>query len=104
VTRASSIRKIIKERLVKTIWKYPLAPEVTLEMPLGAKVLCVHLQHADVCLWALVDSSETRREKRYFAAFGTGHELPLDPGEYIGTVLDSLLVFHIFEVKKVKTL
>jgi hypothetical protein len=85
---------------VKTIWKYPLQPDVTtLDMPQGAQVLTVQVQGNRPVLWALVDPCQLKRKRR-FAVFGTGHDIPDEVGKYIGTfqLLDGGLVFHLFEV------
>lgn len=36
-------------------------------------------------------------ETRYFAIYGTGWEMDLDNSKYIGTVLDNIFVWHIYE-------
>lgn len=84
---------------MKTIWKYTLQPECTLDMPKGADVLSVREQGEDICLWALVDPS-AEKEQRQFVAFGTGHDVPDRNMKFIGTahLHDSSLVFHVFEL------
>lgn len=54
-----------------------------------------------VYLWALVDP-EAPVEERHFTHYGTGHPIPNDPGEYIGTyqLFNGQLVWHLFEDKK----
>ena len=83
---------------MKTIWKFRITGDQTIEMPGGAKVLCVQEQKGDPYLWALVDS-DTPTSKRAFSIFGTGHDVPSDPGSYIGTfqLNDGQFVFHVFE-------
>jgi hypothetical protein len=90
---------------MKQIWKYKLAPIITLEMPKGAQVLTAREQGEDICLWALV-SPDAEKEPRRFMAFGTDHNVP-EPHEgpqlnleYRGSAhLDGgTLVFHVFEV------
>ena len=83
------------------VWKYHLASltQQTLMLPCGAKVLDVQVQDNEYCLWALCD--ETAEETpRQFAIYGTGYQLPNEPGEYIATsqVHDGALVFHVFEL------
>jgi hypothetical protein len=90
---------------MKTIWKYeaPISdPALTIEMPCGAQLLCVQMQHNSPCIWALVDSGEAL-EKRHFAWRGTGHRCDgLKPIGHVGTVqmLGGDLVFHLFEVSE----
>lgn len=89
---------------MKQIWKYTLAPVITLEMPIGAQVLSVREQGEDICMWALVNP-DAEKEHRKFLAFGIGHNVPErheGPGlnlEYRGSAhLDNgALVFHVFE-------
>jgi hypothetical protein len=84
----------------RTIWKYgPLSGGYTeLTLPEGAKVLSAQVQGGEINLWAEVDSSMPSR-KRFFYVYGTGHELPDNPGTFIGTVQlhGGALVFHVYE-------
>lgn len=84
---------------MKTIWKFVLEPSIELEMPKGAQILSVHAQGENINLWALVDP-KAEIEKRKFVAFGTGHNVPDQPMEFIGTAhpYNGQLVFHVFEV------
>ena len=84
----------------RQIWKFPidLARTVEIEMPYGAEPLSVQLQNGEICLWALVDTSE-RKVMREVCIVGTGH--PYDPcevGRYVGTVVTQggALVWHVF--------
>jgi len=83
------------------IWK--TAPEVTdrqvVELPEGAKLLSVQMQHGRPCLWALVNEL-AKIEKIVVAIYGTGNPMPEDPGVYISTfqIPEHGLVFHAFEI------
>lgn len=85
-----------------TIWKYPL--ETTdaqdIAMPSDAKILCVQVQGDTPCLWALV-SPDLSPVNRRILTFGTGHDIPLDSGHYIGSyqLHGGALVFHVFEAQ-----
>ncbi len=85
------------------IWKYPLVltEEQEIEMPSGAKPLCVQMQGGSLCLWAMVDSFEDM-ESREVWIFGTGHGfyLKIDRVEHIDTVQDGSLVWHVFMGKE----
>lgn len=88
---------------MKTVWKYRLDPDITIEMPEGAEVLCVQTQNGQPTLWALVDSSNPL-ERRRFVGSDTGHPIPDDSGKYVGTfqidrIKGRTLVFHVFEVR-----
>ena len=91
---------------MKTIWKYPIHPafECSVDLPRGAQFLDVQVQGVNqFCLWFLVDT-EQPAEPRKFKVYGTGHELPVDPGEYLGTtqMAGGSLVFHAFECPRVQ--
>lgn len=89
------------ERLMRTIWKFPIEVRDIqgLNMPSGATILTVQVQHNDPCLWAIVDPSEVT-ELRTFRIVGTGHPIDFTTEAYIGTfqLSNGGLVFHIFEV------
>lgn len=71
------------------------------EMPIGAKVLTVQTQFNCICIWALVDKSETVKETRNFEVVGTGWDFEnADKSVYIGTVqaASGNLIWHIFEI------
>jgi hypothetical protein len=82
------------------IWKWTLTITdlQSLEMPHGAKIITVQVQHGEPQLWALCDEN-AEKEKRNIAIYGTGNPVPDVPGTYIGTfqVRDGLLVFHVFD-------
>lgn len=82
-----------------TIHKYQLAvcDKHTVEMPLGAEILCVQVQNDIPCLWAKVDP-KAHRVDREIRIYGTGHDLDWDTGDYVGTfqVRGDFLVFHVF--------
>lgn len=85
---------------MKTIYKYPvpLTDDFTLDLPKGAKVLTVQMQHGEPQLWVLVDP-ENYTVKRSFRLVGTGHSVPTVGIWYINTFqLDNgSVVFHLFE-------
>lgn len=82
----------------KTIWKFPLAGDGTVMMPIGAKILTVHGQGNDICVWAEVDPRMDKVE-RLLSVYGTGNPLPDNPGNYLGTamLMGGALVFHVYE-------
>lgn len=87
---------------MKTIYKYDcdVTDNVSIEMPVGAEVLCVQVQpDTGPKIWALVDpSAAVPKELRRFHWRGTGHQAD-GLGRYVGTVqaMDGALVFHLFE-------
>lgn len=83
-----------------SIWKFPVEPgdDIKVEMPKGAKILCVQEQFDGPCLWALVET-ENEKEERRFELYGTGHKVLMTLKNYIGTfqLRGGHLVFHLFE-------
>lgn len=83
-----------------TIWKFDLniADCQQVVMPIGAKILTVQEQHGSLVLWAIVDPT-AEDIAREIVMYGTGHAVPDNPGQYIGTVqqADGALVWHFFE-------
>lgn len=96
---------------MKTIWKYnvhindgQLVPWVkrrfsVLNLPKGTTILSVQEQHGHPVMWCLVDPSQPL-EERSFAIYGTSHNMPDEPGTFIGTFQLDQEVFHLFEVVK----
>lgn len=82
------------------IWKYQIeiTDTQTIDMPKGAQVLAVQVQHGVPCVWALVDPEATAQPLDIHV-LGTGHPVPDGIGRHLGTfqVSDGALVFHVFE-------
>lgn len=86
---------------MQTIWKIELtAGSGAATLPKGAKPLSIHLQNGSPQMWLMVDPDQ-ELEQRHFHIAGTGHELPDNLGDFIGTFLvqNDTLVFHVFELK-----
>lgn len=98
---------IDKEKMKKTIWKYPL--QVTdlqnLEVPIGSELLTVQTQDGVPCLWVLVHNAEGKKEIIKLTTIGTGNEIKPDINiskeSYIGTyqLHGGAFVGHVFRVK-----
>lgn len=91
---------LLGELAMKRIWKFPcnICDQLTIDMPLGAKVLCVQMQHDEPCIWALVDDNMPLTPYP-FAWRGTGHHCDgIDAAKYIGTIQmqGGELIFHLF--------
>lgn len=83
---------------MKTIWKFriPQFPSEVVHLPVGAQLLSLQTQGDDQpYLWALVDPCAPVKEVS-FATYGTGWDLPDDPGTYIGTYQVDEYVWHVF--------
>lgn len=87
---------------MKKVWKVNLdAGFNTFDLPAGCKFLHVAVQHNMPAAWVLVDD-EQPFEKVSLIIAGTGHPLPDNVGEFVGTFMsrDGSLVFHVFEEAK----
>ena len=81
-----------------TIWKYTITPSVLFySMPEGSKILIAKEQNNEVCLWAEVDPNRPV-EMRKIMIYGTGHPIPQEPQEYVGTahLHNGALVLHVY--------
>ena len=82
------------------IFKYQLSEEETqeIEMPEGAEILSMQVQHGTPCIWAKVDR-EKRTVKRRFIIVGTGWIVPVEATKFVGTfqLSGGAYVFHLFE-------
>ena len=90
----------------RTIHKYvlPVTDEVTIQMPLDAKVLHVGWQgpsQGQIEVWAEVNTFAGQVPHR-FRIYGTGHPMEPDPTKerYIGTVQVQAFVWHVYEVSE----
>lgn len=82
------------------IYKYDLAisDQQLIELPIGAILLCVQVQHGQPRLWARVNPAQPKENKKIIT-HGTGHMVPETTGRHIGTyqLADGNIVFHVFE-------
>ena len=84
---------------MKTIYKYQLetTDQQTITMPVGSEIISLHIQHGVPCIWVKVDIGNEVGD-RTFGTFGTGHPLPENNLEFIGTYQKDQFVFHVFEI------
>lgn len=83
----------------KRIWKFPLLWDARQSVDLAPtdRVLCVQMQQKRPTLWAVVDRYEFPITcPRTVTIVGTGHEVPDDAGDYVGTFQDGAFVGHVF--------
>lgn len=86
---------------MKTIYKYPFSKRPILnviEMPKNAQFIKCGLQDDRICLWMFVETKNAR-EDRTFQVFGTGHEIDAKYKDYLDSIFQDELVWHIFEVE-----
>lgn len=83
---------------MKTIYKYTLALDElqVVPMPRGATIIDCQKHQDDICLWAIIDTNEPHIFRR-IVILGTGHLIPDNNLQYIATVQDRDLIWHVFE-------
>lgn len=93
---------------MNTIFKYPLEFTLlnnsrnTILMPYGAMPLTVRMQGLEMFLWAQVSREPGVNQWRHFDIYGTGHDMPENPGVYVDTVEQGVFIWHIFDATWVK--
>ena len=87
---------------METIWKYNLyavdEPQA-IYVPSTAKVLHVAMQHGELAMWIRLTTTHAIAQERWFKVVGTGHTLPENTVDYVGTAVGDVFVWHVFEVK-----
>lgn len=86
----------------EVVWKFVVklkAERQMVTMPAVAKIVYFGLDGSgDPCLWAIVDP-DMPTEGRSFVVRGTGrHWTAAERGEYVGTLVQGVYVWHCFEV------
>lgn len=82
---------------MKKIYKYELLlqDEQVVQIPHKPQILSVQIQKGIICVWALVDT--TYSDVAYiFEIIGTGNPVDNFIREYLGTVQDGSMVWHVF--------
>jgi len=82
---------------MRVIYKYGInAPGLTeLTLPAGAKPLAVGLQNGKPVVWVDIDIDQPEVEYELHT-FGTGQSLPTDTVNYVGTLVQDWLVWHVY--------
>jgi len=87
---------------MKSIWKYDLdtVDVQIINMPNGADILSVQVQHGVPRIWAMVEKSNHIQPRKIITK-GTGHDAGdiTDSCSFIGTyqLHGGAIVFHVFE-------
>ena len=85
---------------MKAVHKYPLfggpGSSILMQMPAGATILSMQFQHGIPTIWAEVDTDQPM-ENRKIASFGTGWQLPEQPGKFIATLQEGEFVWHFYD-------
>lgn len=82
---------------MKTVYKYKLNMDGSVELPPNAEILHVNHQDGEPYIWALVDKDAKPGVERHIRVYGTGHDIPDNPGRYINTFFAGCFVWHVFE-------
>ena len=83
----------------KTIWKTPINFDTeSIKVPRGAQLLTVKMQKRVPTIWHLSDPNEPCASTVPITIYGTGHDMPDDPGTYLGTFMTDggSFVWHVF--------
>lgn len=82
---------------MKKIFKYPMHVEsnFNVQLPCGAKILHFEAQGGYPMMWAEVHP-EGEFENVRFHCHGTGHDVPEDGREFVGTVQIDSFVWHFY--------
>jgi hypothetical protein len=87
---------------MKSIYKYPLLAYVDrqqVQLPVGAEIVHVEQQNGVPTLWALVTSDPLwPTEFRTILFVGTGHTLPGEHHDHIGSYTEGPFVWHVLEL------
>lgn len=85
-----------RERILKLTLKKERLQSVL--MPVGAEIISVQVQNNLPTIWARCKGRSL--EKRLFAIYATGEELPDNPGEHLATLqlFEGYAIFHLFEL------
>ena len=87
---------------METVWKFRIlgTSVQSLDLPKGARILCVQVQREVPHIWAVVDDSIQEYESWLIYIVGTGRPMPRDFNklQYIGTCQldDGYFVGHVF--------
>lgn len=82
-----------------SIFKYQIGLGLSeVSMPKGARILSLKTQRGRPCIWALVDPQAPVVQRR-LAVYGTGFDVPAEPGRFVDTFLmeHDNFVFHLFD-------
>jgi len=81
-----------------TVYKYPfrIDDDVSIAMPVGAKILLVDVQNGIPTIWAQVPPQAVMSLRR-FRVIGTGHPFDPDRLTHVASFQQPPFVWHLFE-------
>lgn len=88
---------------MRTIHKFQAGlGETTVSMPKDARILPTLRQgDSHILFWAIIPDTSAPKVYRRFVVVGTGEQLPPGGLDYIGTVFQGPLVWHLLELTDV---
>lgn len=93
--------KVTSRNVTHTIWKFPLenSDEQWIEMPCAAKILHIAIDPKieKICLWAEVRTTAPKMQVG-IRIIGTGHPMPDDAEQFLGTVIEGPYVWHFYRI------
>lgn len=84
-----------KEDTVKIIYKEKVQDNTVVSVTKDTKFLSAQMQDGDLTIWFMLDLNEPRQHV-WIRVYGTGHSIPDNPGEYIGSAQAGRFVWHVF--------
>ena len=89
---------------MKVVWRYDIScePETTIDMPAGARILCVGVPAGELCMYAECDN-ESPLESRTFRTVYTFSYFEGEGMTYVGSLPIGYYVAHIYEVYRQST-
>jgi len=87
---------------MRTVYKYthPVAERFAITVPFNAKFLIVDRdtrQPDDLAFWFEVETAQTVTVNRSIVIVGTGHPIPEEARQYLGSVKIGYFIWHVYE-------
>lgn len=85
---------------MRTIWKYPIQPHITLEVDVSEQSRVVLVgrdpESKEVAIWIETDRDKPQKQRR-FRTVGTGRDVPIN-SRHVGSVVAMPYVWHVYEL------
>jgi hypothetical protein len=80
---------------VRTIHKHIVSSAMSIALPWGSRILSAQVQGNEVCIWVECNDGE-RSDLVDVFVIGTGHPVPAEAVNYVGTVQMPPYVWHVY--------
>jgi hypothetical protein len=67
-------------------------------MPEGYRILKAGIQDGEPVIWVELDKDREKVFSLQFVVYGTGFDIPDNPGIYLDTLFEGALVWHVYYV------